>query len=80
MPEKITLETVKVTMAPEKRRAETVKVAVAQSKGGFKRPSDMDIASMKSMKLSKNIVPHAIASTATVCITLEAPSLKNLEL
>jgi hypothetical protein len=73
MPEKITLETTKVAMAPKKRRAETVKVAVVQSKGGSKRPSNMDIASMKSMKLSKNIVPRAIASTATVALHLKRP-------
>jgi hypothetical protein len=47
-------------------------------KDGFKQSLDMDITSVKSMKLSKNIVPHTIASAAAACITLEASGPKNV--
>jgi hypothetical protein len=69
-------KTVKVTMAPKKRRTETAKVAMTQSKGGLKRSSDMDIALVKSAKLSKSIVPHTIASVAVARITHEARGTK----
>jgi hypothetical protein len=62
--------TAKVTVVPEKRRTETAKVTVAQGKGGFKRSSDTDIASAKSTKLSKNIVPRTIAFVVAVRIAL----------
>jgi hypothetical protein len=47
-------------------------------KGGFKQLSDTDIASVKSTKLSMNIVPRTIASAATPHITLEASGPKNV--
>jgi hypothetical protein len=65
-------ETVKVVVVPEKRRTEIAKVTVTQSKGGFKWLSDKEIASTKSVKLSKNTVPHTIASATTLHITHEA--------
>jgi hypothetical protein len=68
--------TAKVTVVPEKRRTETAKVTVTQSKGGLKWSSDTDIASVRPVKLSKNIVPRAIASATAARITHEARGQK----
>jgi hypothetical protein len=51
----------KVVVVPEKKRAETAEVVVARVKDGFKQISYTDISSTKSVKLSKNVVPRAIA-------------------
>jgi hypothetical protein len=67
---------VKPLKVPKKRRTDTAKVVTVQVKGGLKWSSDMDILSAKSTKLSKNIVPHTIASAATTHITPEAHGLK----
>jgi hypothetical protein len=37
----------------------------------------MEVASVKSTKLSKKTVPHAIAVAAVACATLEAPDPKS---
>jgi hypothetical protein len=75
--EKRRMKTVKVVVASEKKRMETAKVTVAQVKGGFKRLSNTDITSVKSVKLSKDIVPRTIASAAMARIVLEASSPKK---
>jgi hypothetical protein len=67
----------KLLKACEKKKVETAKVAAAQVKGGLKWSSDTDISSAKSAKLSKNNVPHTIASAAAVCITPEVRGSKN---
>jgi hypothetical protein len=41
---------VNVSMVPKKRRTETVMVTVTQGKGGLKRLSDTDIASVRSVR------------------------------
>jgi hypothetical protein len=61
----------------EKKRAEIMKVATTRVKGGVKRSSDTDIASVMSAKLSKNTLPHEIASAIAARITLEASGPKN---
>jgi hypothetical protein len=63
--------------APEKKGTEPAKVSGARVKGGLKRPSDADILTAKSVKLSKGIVPRAIASAATARITPEARGSLN---
>jgi hypothetical protein len=57
---------------------EPAKVAVVYVKGGLKQSSDANISSAKSVKLSKSVIPHAIASTAVARITSEARGLKNV--
>jgi hypothetical protein len=37
----------------------------------------VEVASVKSTKLSKKTVPHAIAVAAVACATLEAPDPKS---
>jgi hypothetical protein len=69
---------VKRPKVSEKKWIETVKAAAAWVKGGLKWSSDADISSAKSVKLSKNIVPHAIASAVATCITPEARGSKNV--
>jgi hypothetical protein len=49
-----------------------------RAKGVLKWPSGADILPVKSMKLSKGIMPRAIASAAMVCITPEVHGLANL--
>jgi hypothetical protein len=78
VPKKRIVEIVKITVAPEKRKTEPTKVTVTQVKGGFKWSSDKDIASAKSTKPSKNIVPRVIASVAVTCITLETRGSNNV--
>jgi hypothetical protein len=50
-----------VVVVPEKKREETMKIVMARVKDGFKQTSYTDISSTKSAKLSKNVVPCAIA-------------------
>jgi hypothetical protein len=69
---------VKQPKAPEKKGTGPTKVTVARAKGGLKRPSDADILSAKSAKLSKSIVPRVIAYVATVCIAPEVRGSLNL--
>jgi hypothetical protein len=69
---------VKCPKVPEKKWMEIVKVIVAQVKGGLKRSSDVDISSAKSVKLSKNIIPCAIASAATDHFRPEVHSSKSV--
>jgi hypothetical protein len=68
----------KLPKAPKKRKAETVKTSVPRGKKNLKRPSDAEVASVKPLKLSKNIVPHAIAVVATTHPTLKASSPKSM--
>jgi hypothetical protein len=63
--------------AREKKKAEPGKVSVAAKKAGVKRPSDTDVALMKLAKLSKQIIPHALASVATTRATLGTTGLKK---
>jgi hypothetical protein len=49
---------------PEKKRIKPTKVTMAHVKGGLKWSSYTDISSANSAKLSKSVVPHAIASAA----------------
>jgi hypothetical protein len=68
----------KCPKVPKKKRTETTKVTVAQVKSGLKRSSDADISSAKSAKLSKNIIPCAIAFAAAERFRPEARSSKSV--
>jgi hypothetical protein len=59
----------------EKKRMEPMKVVAAHAKGGLKRSSDADISSAKSVKLSKSVIPHAIASVSKASVG--GPSAKK---
>jgi hypothetical protein len=63
---------VKRPKAPERKGTELAKVSGVRAKGGVKWPSDVDILAAKSIKLSKGIVPRAIASATATCITPKA--------
>jgi hypothetical protein len=56
----------------EMRGTEPTKVSGARAKGGLKRPSGVDIMAGKFVKLSKGVVPRAIALAAASRITPEA--------
>jgi hypothetical protein len=56
----------------EKRGTEPAKVSAARAKGGLKQPLGVDIVAAKSAKLSKGIIPCAIASAAVMRITPKA--------
>jgi hypothetical protein len=64
--------------ALEKKRAEPVKTSTTPVKIGVKRPSNANVASPKSVKLSKKTIPHAIASAAAAHGTLLAFGLKTM--
>jgi hypothetical protein len=68
---------VKRSKAPENKKAETVKTSTLQGKISLKRPPDMEVASAKSIKLSKKIVPRAIAVVAAARGMLEASGPKS---
>jgi hypothetical protein len=63
---------VKHPKVPERKGTELAKVSGVRAKGGVKWPSDVDILAAKSIKLSKGIVPRAIASATVACITPKA--------
>jgi hypothetical protein len=64
--------------APGKKGTEHAKVIAPHVKGGPKRSSDVDILLAKSTKLSKSIIPHAIAYVAVAHITPVACGLINV--
>jgi hypothetical protein len=64
--------------AIEKKRADSAKGSVAPGKVGVKRPSDANVASLKSVKLSKKTIPHTIASAVVAHGTLMASGLKTV--
>jgi hypothetical protein len=63
--------------APEKRKAYTTKTFALRGKTGLKWPSDVEVASLKSLKLSKKIVPRAVATAAAARCTLGASGPKS---
>jgi hypothetical protein len=81
---------VKHRKAHEKKKVETAKTFTPQGKVSLKRPSDMEVASMKSAKVSKKTVPHAITAALfeaqkvqlapQALKSLEAPQVLNLQL
>jgi hypothetical protein len=52
----------------EKKIAFTVKISGSRAGAGSKQPSGGDALSVKLAKLSKGVVPRAIALTAAVCV------------
>jgi hypothetical protein len=63
--------------ALEKKRAEPVKTFTTPAKIGLKRLSDANVASPKSMKLSKKTIRHMIASMAAARGTILASGSKT---
>jgi hypothetical protein len=55
-----------------------VKTSMPWGKINLKRPSDTEVASVKPVKLSKNIVPRAISTGATARPTLKASGPKSM--
>jgi hypothetical protein len=68
----------KCPKVPEKKGAEPMKVSGACTSGGPKWPSVADILLAKFVRLSKGIIPYAIASAATVRIMPEPRGSENL--
>jgi hypothetical protein len=62
----------KRSTALEKKRAEPVKTSTSPIKISVKRPSNANVASPESVKLSKKTIPRAIASAAAAHGTLLA--------
>jgi hypothetical protein len=56
---------------------EASKTSTPWGKISLNRPSDTEVASVKSIKLSRKTVPHAITAAATERTTLEASGLKS---
>jgi hypothetical protein len=63
--------------ALEKKWADPAKTSTVPRKISVKRPSDANVASLKSTKLSKKTIPHVIASAVATHGTLLASGLKT---
>jgi hypothetical protein len=63
--------------ALEKKWVDHAKTSAAHGKIGVKQPSDANVASLKSAKLSKKTIPRTIASTTAAHGTLMASRLKT---
>jgi hypothetical protein len=61
----------------EKKSVEPLKASGARMSGGSKRPSGMNFLSTKYAKLSKGIMPRAIASVAATRIMPETRGPEN---
>jgi hypothetical protein len=68
---------VKRPRAPKKKKVESAKVSVSWGKTSLKRPSDVEVASVRPVKLSKKTVSYSAAVASTTCVALVASGPKG---